>query len=410
MSIAEVASSKARGSDTDGTAVVTLSAAIQAGDTIVLTITERGAESATITGISDSVNGAWPAAVVGATDSAGSTARAWFYVFENSGAGTPAITITTSGAASIEATAVGLHGTVATPTLDVLGTTYNTAGAAEATPDTAAVSATAAGIIVAGINTNVYQGSAPTEGGGAAVGPASTADGRTFMATRAVSGAGSEDFAFTAGSSTRWIVFQATFIEDAGGPPPPSITDVDGDDSITLEQQNIATNVANEDSETIEIRQGLFTFTLSGNAASADMPDISVGGEGPKAGAADWAVINGDDQEDDIAITIEDETGTLSVDVGTPETDPEIPVIELSPAAEGGEQVRWWVDQDGFDETDFTLNDDLTYQFTEGLEGVWLQAWHDGEWSAPSLVPIGAAAGGGYGGNIVVFMRRRGRR
>lgn len=218
MSITVVSSSLARGSGASSTSlVVTLGAAVASGDTLALAINDRSDTTSTISSITDSVNGAWPAAIAGPLNSAaGSTLRTWFYVFENSGAGTPAITVTFNNAINSQGVAIGLHGSTATPELDVLGTTYNTAGAAETAPNSASVSATAAGLFLAGILTNNYQASPPSESGGATVGPASTADGHSFIATRAITGAGSEDFAFT-GSSSRWIIFQATFIENAGG-------------------------------------------------------------------------------------------------------------------------------------------------------------------------------------------------
>ena len=223
MSITVVASSTARGSNTASTTLqVTLGAAVASGDTIALVIQERGTESAQITDVEDQLNGTWPGAVAGPITSAGATFRSWFLVFEDSAAGTPVIDITFDTSISSECVAIGLNGSVATPELDVLGTTYNSAGANETAPDTAAVSATAAGIFIAGITANNYQASAPTESGGATVGPASTADGRTFMASRAISVAGSEDFAFT-GASSRWIIFQATFIEAAAANAVPVI-------------------------------------------------------------------------------------------------------------------------------------------------------------------------------------------
>ena len=218
MSIAEVASSKVRASATGTTILeITLGAAVAEGDTIDVTLMNKSTESADIIGMEDQLNGEWPAPVVGPVHSGGTTFSHWRAVFEGSAAGTPVIEIEFDESINSEGTAVGLHGTTGTPVVDVIGTTYNSPGAAEDIPDTAAVSATAAGMLVEGITVNVYQATPPTESGGASVGPASTADGRVFTATRVITGAGSEDCSFDPASNTRWIVSQLTYIEASAG-------------------------------------------------------------------------------------------------------------------------------------------------------------------------------------------------
>lgn len=217
MSVTQVASSLARGSDTDETLTITLGAAIAAGDTIDLNIADKS-ESVTIVSVADSVNGAWGAALVGPENSPAGTIRHWRYAFEGSAAGTPAITVTFSGSASAEGTAVGLHGSSGTPIVDVIGTTYITPGATESEANTANVAATAEGMLVGGCVSTVYQGSAPTfDNGNESSGPASTADGRSFHFFETVSGAGNVSFAANFGSATRAIISQITYIEASAG-------------------------------------------------------------------------------------------------------------------------------------------------------------------------------------------------
>jgi hypothetical protein len=414
-SITVVASTAARNNDTDTDITTTLGAAIQAGDTIVCGVLNRTNESALVSSFSDSVNGSWPAAVAGPTDSVGGSLRSWFYVFENSGAGTPAITVTFDGSITAELTCFALHGTTATPELDVLGTTYNTAGATETNIDTAAVSATAAGALIGAAMFTNFQGSTPTmDGAGESIAPAAGGpSSRGYLLYESVSGAGDVSFEMTA-ALTRAIVFQATFIE-GGGAAPPSITDVDEDDTVTLEQTNVEVDGAAFDTATAEVRQGAETYAVSIDSQDADtivfdMPTLP--GVGPKHGAADLAVINTDDQEDEHPITIAAESGSDYVDLTSVAEG--VPRITAVPDLEADDQVQWRnVTGDGeFDETDIEVLADASITWTEGVTAFEIRVWDhtDSTWSDWVEQTIDAAVAGAGPGASIIQWRRRGRR
>lgn len=220
-------------------------------------------------------------------------------------------------------------------------------------------------------------------------------------------------------SSQAWA-HKAYVIEAGSGVAPPSITNVNTTNSVTLEDSSFLINGTDFDNTapkaTAEIRQGDFTYALTASAQDATsyttaMPATTSGSVAPKIGSATFAIINDDAQEDTQAVTITAETGMDYVDVGTPSTDPDATKIETTPPAETGDQFQWRVDQVGFDETNFRVNDDLTCDFDEGLllENVEGRMWdHDdskyGAWvSATLLVSSGA-------GNQIILNRRRGRR
>lgn len=250
--------------------------------------------------------------------------------------------------------------------------------------------AESSGLIVGFIFTNNSQASTPTatitRSGdspvSATVAPAAVAGARSFVAYLDVSLAGDYTVTWTLPSTAQSSCYALAYTDAAGGDPAPSITDVDGDDTITLEQQDIATNVSDEDSETIEVRQGGFDYVLSGNAASADMPTIGDTGpiSAPHAGSATWAVINGDDQEDTISITITDETGTETYLIGTPNADPDLR-LTASADAVSGDYVRVSNVQGGT-VADVTVNSDLTWEAEEAVTAFDVQYWDasDGTW------------------------------
>lgn len=266
--------------------------------------------------------------------------------------------------------------------------------------------AESSGLIVGFIFTNNSQATTPTatitRSGdspvSATVEPAGGAGVRAFVAHLAVSLAGDYTVTWTLPSTAQSSCYALAYTDDTGGgDPAPSITDVDGDDTITLEQQDIVTNVSDEDSETIEVRQGGFDYVLSGNAASADMPTIGATGpiSAPHAGSAVWAVINGDDQEDTINITITDETGTETYLIGTPNADPDLR-LTASADAEAGDYVRISNVQGGT-VADVTVNDDLTWSAEEAVTAFDVQYWDsgDGTWGDRETQTVSAEANSG---------------
>lgn len=194
----------------------------------------------------------------------------------------------------------------------------------------------------------------------------------------------------------------------AGGASAPTIVDVDEDNTISVEQANVSVDITDGDNATIEVRQGDHTFEITPDSASAtevifDMPITSTsGGTGPHKGAATVAVINDDDQEDTQAITITEAADELETLMASPSVDPEATIIVTDPPFVAGDYIRIRVLDAGFDQTDFTLNDDGTYDFTEGLnleevEGQhWVEAtgiWSDWEPISEGVVEFESASG-----------------
>lgn len=207
----------------------------------------------------------------------------------------------------------------------------------------------------------------------------------------------------------------------SGGTPAPTVTAVDTDNSVTNEQQSFTTTGLDISTAVATISQGGFTYTLAidsqnGTTVVADMPVISDTGptSAPHPGAATYRLTNADAQFDDQAITITDKPATDSVLVATPNTDPDAIVIELDLPAAAGDYVRWWIVGGTFDESDFILNDDMTYELDEGLAleldadeaELWMQAWSAGTWGDAQEVPFSAGfpvgVGVGYVGGTLI--------
>lgn len=168
----------------------------------------------------------------------------------------------------------------------------------------------------------------------------------------------------------------------------PSITDVDEDNTLTLSQANVEIDGTDFDTATVELRQGAFEYAASIDSQNAtaivfDMPDNTLA-VAPKHGAATVAVINGDDQEDTQAITINPDAGTDYVDVGTPNADPDIRVTGSDDAV-SGDQCQWGnVQGTAVDETDVIVNDDLTWDASEAVTAFDVRFWDqaDSFWGA----------------------------
>ncbi len=194
----------------------------------------------------------------------------------------------------------------------------------------------------------------------------------------------------------------------SGGTPAPTITNVDGDDTVTNEQQNVVMTGTDISSATVAIIQDGFTYSLaidSQNATTvtADLPVIGNTGptSAPHPGSATYRVTNTDAQTDTQAITITDKPDTLSVAVVSPILG-SIIALQLTPAAATGDYVRWWITGGTFDETNITINADLTYDVDAGLLAeleagtavLRVQAWalSDGTWGDAKVIPFTATA------------------
>jgi hypothetical protein len=182
-----------------------------------------------------------------------------------------------------------------------------------------------------------------------------------------------------------------------GGASPPSITDVDEDDTISADQTNVEVDGANFDAATVTIEQGAVSIEQSIDSQDADtitfdvVFDPGTPGNGPhlKHGMATLRVTNGDAQDDTISITITPAAGTDYVDVGTVNEDSDRCITAIEPL-EPGDQLQWGNVQGG-DETDVVINDDATFDTSEGVTAFDVRAWDVvteewGEWATQTVV------------------------
>jgi hypothetical protein len=144
---------------------VTFAGAVAAGSCLILGI-RLADETTTIDSVADSVNGAWTL-VDGPDDHASTTLRSYVYKFENSGAGTPVVTVTFAAAATpsghlgvVEVTGTGV-------VVDAVGTTRVTSTSSDTTHTSNSVTATAAGATLACLLTSTTTSFVP--GGGASL-------------------------------------------------------------------------------------------------------------------------------------------------------------------------------------------------------------------------------------------------
>jgi hypothetical protein len=203
------------------------------------------------------------------------------------------------------------------------------------------------------------------------------------LSTSTGTGAGVQPVWGTWGSSVAThIAFP--ILSAAGGTPAPVITDVDEDNTITLEQANVEIDGTDFDDNVVEIRQGGFDYTPSvdSNTATAIVFDMAaVGATGPvtapHAGSATVAVINVDLQEDTQAVTISNRSGANTLLIGTPNADPDLRLDSTTDAV-AGDYVMWFGVVGGAI-GDVTVNDDLTFEVTAGVTSFDFQIWDSGD-------------------------------
>lgn len=184
--------------------------------------------------------------------------------------------------------------------------------------------------------------------------------------------------------------------------PPPTIVSVDDDNTITSAQAGAVIAGANFSSATVEIRQGAVVVEQTVTAQDDDeitfnvvfdlSPDPSL-----RFGAATLAVINDDEQEDTIGITIEPPSGNLYVDVGTPNSEADNRITAV-PDIESGDQIEARGEGGGAAPAGLTLNADVTFSFSSGNTPAAfdVRVWDvsDATWGAWATQAIGAAVEG----------------
>lgn len=190
--------------------------------------------------------------------------------------------------------------------------------------------------------------------------------------------------------------------DGAAEPDPPTIVSVDDDNTITSDQTDVGIAGSDFDSATVEIRQDSVTVQQSIDSQSATTIQFDVVFDvSPSAslrhGDATLAVINGDEQEDTIGITIEPPSGHLYVDIATPDTEADNRITAV-PDIESGDQIQARGEGGGSVPTGLTLNDDGTFEFSPGNtpSAFDVRVWdvNDATWGAWATQAIGAAVEG----------------
>jgi hypothetical protein len=202
------------------TVAVTLSAAnggaVPNNATIVLGVHNRSNETAVITGISDTVNGAWSLNyVAGPVDSTTATMRGWMPYRNGCAAGDTTITVTFDGAINSQIAGAWFLSDQGAMTYDAAATTLNQAAGTNVDSNT--VAATGAGVAVGALTTNNAQaGSEPiVDGAGETRLTNHGAGSRVFLFKETYASAGNYGFETTVDSAATLFMVGA-FLEPAG--------------------------------------------------------------------------------------------------------------------------------------------------------------------------------------------------
>lgn len=160
----------------------------------------------------------------------------------------------------------------------------------------------------------------------------------------------------------------------------PNITDVDSDESITATQTNVVVTGTGFDTAVLTLEQGAAIVTQSIDSQNATTVQVDVvfdAGGGPhlKYGAATLRATNGDASNDTQAVTITAPSGKASVNVGTPNADPDVR-LEAVPDAASGDQIEISnVQGTGVSIADVTVNADLTWNADDAVASFDVRVW-----------------------------------
>ena len=180
----------------------------------------------------------------------------------------------------------------------------------------------------------------------------------------------------------------------SGGANPPSITDVDEDNTIVSTQANVEIDGTDFDTATVEIEQeqGPVAQSIDSQNATTIVFDTVFMGAGAEPdlryGSATLRVVNGDAQEDTIAITITAPSGFAYVTIGTPDTEASNRITAVADIA-GGDQLEWSNVQGGT-EADVIINDDGTFECDAAVTAFDVRCWDsgDGTWGTAATQSV----------------------
>lgn len=384
---------------TNATANHTLSfTTVLSGETLAIEFVDRTG-GAVITSVTDGAGGTW---TLRDSHTSGISLNA-VYVRENAAAASPLV-VTVATSASQNGQVVGCRVATDTPgeypIFDQVGTTAVNPDAVASNSNLCPLSAN--GSVLGFQSTNNAQATAPTLIVGDSIGPAGGAGVRCFIGFDAEAAAGSYGFETTLvlSSASRWLIIS---LIDSGGTPPPSITNVDGDDVVVANQTDVDINGTNFDSATVDIEQddGPVAQSVDSQDATTITFDMVFDTGGPpqlKHGGANLTVTNTDAQSDSITITIMPEADTDYVDLASIHPDPAQRITAI-PDLEVGDQLQWGEVQGGT-VADVIVENDATFSCAESVTAFDVRAWGvtDAEWGAWATQTIGGGSGGGGSG------------
>jgi hypothetical protein len=188
---------------------------VPAGATVICAILNRTNETATVSSVVGSLNGAYTLAE-GPSDSSAVTARVWTYYFLNSAAGSETITVTFDGAIDSHLVTGWCEDDAGAQTFDDAAITYNgTATAATPFSTSGLTVAGGGGMLVVGgsNNTNTFTDFGTDESLVSAVGSGQ----RLGVFFKSYTTAGSKTFTMTPGSSYAAVMQSVAFLTPGGG-------------------------------------------------------------------------------------------------------------------------------------------------------------------------------------------------
>lgn len=368
------------------------------------------------TAVSDDVNGAHTIINQTLPVAANSVNNALMSVKTAASAGTTTVTPVTSGSINSQVCA----GWVSTDAVS-LSLTQDTAQATGTGTAIASnnitISNGSSGVIIGFVKASNSQASAPSglNAGAVNLNDAADAGSRAFLLALPYSGNGTYGFTGTLAATSPWV-FETFALEESSGSPAPSITSIDGDDSLAYDDVAVPIVGTAFDTATVTFEQaGGVSVSQTIGSQSATLITLSsvtgfATGGALKNGSATVRVTNGDDQDDTLVFTI------------TPPPLGDISYVDLSTAAASGQkltaisalasgdQIEWTnvVGASGVS-TDVTVYADHTVSWESGVTQFDVRAYDNTakEWSAFVTQTIDAIVAGNGQGQILLRRRRR---
>jgi hypothetical protein len=182
---------------------------------------------------------------------------------------------------------------------------------------------------------------------------------------------------FTNPSFDNSRIFAFNVVASGGDPAdPPTITNVDTDNSITATQTNVTITGTDFDTATVDLEQGGNVEAQSIDSQNATTIQFDVSQGDVKYGSATIRVTNGDAQDDTQAVTLAPPSGFNFVDLASVETVGDDRITAVADL-EIGDQIEWSNVQGG-DVSDVTVNDDGTFECDAAVTAFDVRVW-DGD-------------------------------